>query len=96
MRLRLGRWLDSADLTILYEAAFEAAMCNVCFNGFGGCRGEIKPELEGHRRSLETRFMEARDRLYGSPGWAELPRLVRQSIHRIFLTIYIADENLIP
>ena len=93
-RLQLGMALDGTELEWLYEAAFAAALCNIAFNGLGGCGGRIKPEREPNRRRLETEFMAARDKLYACPGWQALPPFVRLPIQRIFLRIYVNEDNL--
>jgi hypothetical protein len=93
-KLHLGTALDSSELGWLYEAAFGATLCNIAINGLGGCGGIIKPEHEHHRRRLETEYMAARDRLYACAGWEALPLFVRHPVQRIFLQIYVNDENL--
>ena len=93
-RLRLGTVLNRTELKWLYEAAFVAALCNIAINGLGGCDGIIKPERESNRRRLETEFMAARDKLYACPGWQALPPFVRLPIQRIFLRIYVNEDNL--
>jgi len=93
-RLHLGTALDGTELTWLYEAAFGAALCNIAFNGLGGCGGSIKPEREPNRRRLEWEFMAARDKLYACAGWQALPPFVRDPIQRIFLRVFVNEDNL--
>lgn len=93
-RLRLGTVLDRSELKWLYEAAFAAALCNIAINGLGGCGGTIKPEREPNRRRLEREFMAARDKLYAYAGWKALPLFMEHSIQRIFLRIFVNEDNL--
>src|ERR1051325_10503828 len=67
--LALGSKLSPSELALLRRAAFQAALCNIAFNGLGGCGGEIKPHREMHRRRLESRFMDARTAFYACDGW---------------------------
>jgi hypothetical protein len=92
--LRLGTVLDRTELKWLYEAAFLAALCNIAINGLGGCGGRIKPEHEPNRRRLEREFMAARDKLHACAGWKALPPFVRHPIQRIFLQIFVNEDNL--
>jgi len=93
-RIHLGTALDATELKWLYEVAFVAALCNIAINGLGGCGGIIKPEREPHRRRLESDFMVARDELYACAGWQALPSFVKQPIQRMFLRIYVNEDNL--
>jgi hypothetical protein len=93
-RMGLDSGLERRELSRLYEAAFLAALCNISFNGMGGCAGEIRPEKEPTRRRLEQAFMSARDNFFGSPGWKALPRAQRKAIEVVFLTVFVAESNL--
>ena len=93
-RLNLGNVLTGKELSLLYQAAFNATLCNIAFNGLGGCGGEIRVERELNRVMLETRFMASRDRLFASAGWRALPERRQQSIERIFLNIFVTEDNL--
>jgi hypothetical protein len=93
MRLELGEVLDATELSLLYEAAFLATLCNIAFNGLGGCGGQIKPERETSRIMLEREFMAARERFFGSDGWKALPLPQRGSVLRIFLDVKIVQAN---
>lgn len=93
-RLRLNECLNRNELSSLYEAAFLAALCNISFNGLGGCGGEIKPEKEFTRCRLEQCFMDARDHLHRCPGWGALKPAQKKSIRAAFLSVSIAEENL--
>ena len=93
-RLRLGAALDRTEIRWLYEAAFEATLCNIAINGLGGCGGRIKPEREPNRRRLEKDFMAARDRLYACAGWQALSPFVRHSIQSTFLRVSVNEDNL--
>jgi len=52
--LRLGETMGAEDLGRLCDAAFLACLCNISFNGLGGCNGEIKPERERNRIKAQT------------------------------------------
>ncbi len=93
LRLGLGEVLDAGELSLLYEAAFLATLCNIAFNGLGGCEGEIKPERETSRIMLEREFMGARDRFFNSAGWKGLPLHQRGSVQRIFLDVFVVLAN---
>ena len=95
-RLALKSGLKASELSLLYEAAFLAALCNIAFNGLGGCDGEISPEKEPTRRRLEQAFMEARKSFYACRGWKALPAARKKSIQAAFLTVLVSEENLEP
>ena len=94
LRLGLGDALAADELSLLYEAAFLATLCNIAFNGLGGCGGEIKPERETSRIMLEREFMAARDNFFRSAGWKALPPTQRGSIEKIFLDVFVIQANL--
>ena len=94
LRLGLGEFLDAGELSLLYDAAFLGTLCNIAFNGLGGCEGEIKPERETARIMLEWEFMAARDRFFNSAGWQALPPSQRGPVQRIFLDVMVVEENL--
>jgi hypothetical protein len=93
-RLGLGASLDREELLMLYTAAYHATLCNIAFNGLGGCQGEISPEREPVRLALEREFMTAREMFFRSRGWHSLPAQVRGPLCRIFLNVTIAERNL--
>ena len=93
-RLGLNQGLDRKELMGLYEAAFLAALCNISFNGQGGCGGEIRPEKEPTRRRLEHAFMDACHNFYSCAGWKALKRNQKKSIQTIFLSVAVEAENL--
>ena len=93
-RLGLNAGLKRDDLSRLYEAAFLAALCNISFNGLGGCGGAIRPEKEPTRRRLEQAFMNARENFYRSSGWKTLATARKKSIEAVFLTVSVDEENL--
>jgi hypothetical protein len=93
-RMGLRSGLNRSELSRLYEAAFLGALCNISFNGLGGCGGEISPEKEPTRRRLEQAFMDARDNFCSCSGWKALPVGRKRQIRAIFLTVLVADENL--
>ena len=93
-RLGLSQGLNRSEMSRLYEAAFLAALCNISFNGLGGCGGEIRPENELTRCRLEQSFMDACDNFFSSPGWKALSASRKKSIRSVFLSVVVADENL--
>jgi hypothetical protein len=93
-RLGLGSSLNQTELDLLYEAAFYARLCNISFNGRGGCAGKIKPEREGHRRNLETEFMTARDEFHASTGWQALPASQKIPVQELLLSVSVVRTNL--
>jgi hypothetical protein len=93
-RLGLGVALDREELLMLYTAAFHATLCNIAFNGLGGCEGEISPEREPVRVVLEREFMAAQALFFRSRGWNALPASVRGQVRRAFLRVAVADRNL--
>ena len=93
-RIGVGRALKQNEVRKLYEAAFAAALCNVAFNGLGGCGGHIRPEREGNRIRLEREFMVARARLFSSRGWKALSQSEKETIQRIFLRVRVAEDKL--
>lgn len=94
LRLGLGQFLNATELNLLYEAAFLAALCNISFNGLGGCGGEIKPERETARIMLEREFMASRTRFFTSTGWKTLAKHLRESIKNVFLSVRITEANM--
>jgi hypothetical protein len=94
-RLGLGDRLDRYELNCLYQAAFQATLCNIAFNGLGGCAGEIHPDRELFRRNLEAQFMAARDRFFATEGWAYLPPSEKGPLLRTFLTVLVEENNLV-
>lgn len=93
-RLGLDGGLSRSEISRLYEAAFLAALCNISFNGLGGCGGIIRPEKEATRRRLEQAFMDARDNFFRCGGWKTLPSARKKSIQAVFLTVLVTEENL--
>jgi hypothetical protein len=90
----LGARLSPGELDLLHYTAFRAALCNIALNALGGCGGQIKPERENHRRSLETKFMRALTALHASQGWKALTPSIRGRVESRLLTVRIADRNL--
>ena len=93
-RLGLASTLNRNELTLLYEAAFRATLCNMALNGLGEYGEEIRPELEANRTKLEWDFMVARDMFYGSPGWQELAEGEQELIKKVFLSVFVAEDKL--
>jgi hypothetical protein len=93
-RLLLAEHMGGEELGFLCVAAFYAMLCNIAFNGLGGCQGEIKPERELHRIGLERGFMTARDRVYGADGWKNAPEFTRISADRLLLRVSVLEDNL--
>jgi hypothetical protein len=96
LKLGLGSLLTHKDLNLLFEAAFYATLCNLAFNGLGGCGGAIKPERETHRTRLEWSFMAARNRFFACKGWKALSLARQASVKRLFLAVSVAEANLAP
>jgi hypothetical protein len=92
--LGLGGILDRNELSLLYEAAFRASLCNDALNGLGESGGTIKAEDEPQRMKLETEFMGARDIFCASPGWQTLSTPEQNSIREMFLSVAVADTRL--
>ena len=86
--------MDRHELGLLRQTFIRAYLCNIAFNGLGGCNGTIKPERERNRIALEQTFMIARDRLSASRGWKRLPSVVRQRLERTLLRVEVKEENL--
>ena len=93
-QLRLNPGLKQEEVARLREAALLAALCNISFNGLGGCAGEIRPEKEPTRRRLEYAFMDACNNFFLSPGWKKLPPAQKESVRNVFLTVVVEEENL--
>lgn len=91
--LGLGTALSETELMLLYEAGFYAALCNISFNGLGGCAGTIKPERENNRLRLEQAFMAVKERLYASAGWSALPESARNSVEKRFLQVCVVPDS---
>ena len=94
IRLGLGADLAADELSLLYRAAFRAALCNIALNGLGGCEGQIRPEQERSRIRLEREFMTARDRIYACFGWKTLRKSQKESVERILLQVRVEERNL--
>jgi hypothetical protein len=92
--LGLGAILDRNELTLLYEAAFRAALCNDAINGLGEHQGNIKAEGESKRTKFESEFMAARDIFYASAGWQALSAPDQSSIEGMFLGVAVAQDKL--
>ena len=93
-RLGLGADLAADELSLLYRAAFRAALCNIAFNGLGGCDAQISPDQEGNRIRLEREFMISRDRFYACASWKRLQASQRNSIERVLLQVRVEERNL--
>lgn len=93
-RLGVASALERNELTLLFEAAYRATMCNIAFNGLGSKANGIRLEEERERSRLEYAFMVARDVLFASPGWQALSRAEQVALSRIFLTVLVAPEKL--
>lgn len=92
--LFLGEVMGAEDLRCLSEAALLARLCNIAFNGLGGCNGEIKPERECNRISLEQSFMSRKEKLGDCAGWTSLSSFQRETAARFFLNVSVAEDNL--
>jgi hypothetical protein len=94
LRLDLGNTLSGYELSLLHNATFYATLCNIAFNGLGGCAGQIKPECEAHRINLEQKYMVACEKYFDSAGCDALPESARESIRNIFLNVFVTEDNL--
>jgi hypothetical protein len=95
-RLRLHATMDGAELSCLFDGAYTACLCNIAFNGLGGCSGQIRPERELTRVKLEQDFMAARAQVFACPGWQQLLPAKREEATRVFLYVFVSEENLVP
>ena len=93
-RLGLQDWLSENELELLCAASFYAALCNIAFNGLGGCAGQIRPERELNRIALEQEFMAAREQFWTLDAVVALPTSLKSRVCRILLNVSIAEENL--
>ncbi len=93
-KLKLDEKLQQNELRLLRRAFFQAFVCNVAFNGLGGCQGKIRPDRELNRIRLEQTFMRARARLYACRGWQRLPCRARQRLEATLLRVEISEDNL--
>jgi hypothetical protein len=94
MWMGLGAVMDEKDLENLLEATYLGCLCNISFNGLGGCNGEIKPEREHTRIALERAFMDAKARLFACAGWKALEPGQRELVERTFLRVLVDEQNL--
>jgi hypothetical protein len=92
--LCLGEAMEAEDLRRLSEAALWARFCNISFNGLGGCNGEIKPQRERHRITLEQKFMARKEELRDCAAWHALSSFQRDTAARFFLDVFVAENNL--
>lgn len=93
-RLGLGATLERNELTLLYEAALCATLLNIAINAPLDGEAKPRPKQEANRLKFETAFMTARDILYASAGWQNLPAAEREVLRKIFLNVFIAEQNL--
>ena len=87
--------LKREDLILLYRDAIRAPLCNLSFNGSWACGGGTKPEGERARRELEQTFMAARDAFLACGGWMALHDFQKGATQRIFLNVFVTEENLV-
>jgi hypothetical protein len=92
--LGLGKKLTPEELSLLFDAAYNAALCNIAFNGLGGCQGLIRPQREPNRVWLENEFMDSRQAFFASRGWKRLARVRKASVQRIFLHVEVNPDKL--
>jgi hypothetical protein len=93
-RLGLAAALERNELSLLFEAAYRATLCNIALNGIGSKGGAILSAHEHERSRLEFEFMVSRDVLFASPGWQGLTRADQFALSRIFLSVSVAPKNL--
>jgi hypothetical protein len=94
-RLELGESLSPEDLTLLFEAAICAALCNIALNGRGGCGGRISPQAERNRIRLERKFMSACKAFWTCDGGRNLSRAKKSEIQHFILRVEVQEENLV-
>ena len=90
-RLALGSRLE---LRQLCDAAFYARLCNIAFNGLGGCGGQIRPDRELNRIAIERAFMKACQAFWSSQGAQRLPDEPKGMIRGLFLSVSVSEQNL--
>src|SRR5579862_8601150 len=93
-KLSLAEHLTIPELGFLCVAAYYAILCNIAFNGLGGCKGKIRPERELHRIGLERGFMSARAKVYDAAGWKNMPAFTRFSADKLLLKVSVHEDNL--
>ena len=93
-RLGLAAALERNELTLLFDAAYGATLCNIALNGIGLKGGAILAKNEHERSRLEHEFLVARDVLFASPGWQGLARPEQLALSKIFLTVLVTPEKL--
>lgn len=93
-QLRLAETLTRNELSLLYEATYQAALCNQAINQPAEPTGKASPDRETTRYRVERDFMVAREILYASPGWQDLQEPQRATIEQVFLSVCVADDKL--
>lgn len=93
-RLGLGVCLTENEVNLLYQAAFYGTLCNIAFNGLGGCGDQARPARETNRIILEQEFMAARNGFLASQGWQRLCANQQHSIRGVFFHVTVDDDNL--
>jgi hypothetical protein len=93
-RLALDSWLSEDELRQLREAAFYDRLCNIAFNGLGGCGGQIRPDRELNRIALERAFTKACQAFWSSQGAQRLPDEPKGMIRGLFLSVSVSEQNL--
>jgi hypothetical protein len=91
-KLGLGQVLNRNELTLLYESALRATLCNAVFNSLSN--GQIDPRDEPRRSKSEEEFMVAREIFYASAGWQNLTPREQQRIQKLFLNVSVAKKSL--
>src|SRR5581483_7452465 len=93
-RLGLDAVLNRNELTLLYEAALRATLCNVALNSLTRRNLILDVKDETTRIESETDFMFAREIFYASAGWQNLPASGQAAIQKAFLDVSVADDQL--
>jgi hypothetical protein len=91
-QLGLGQVLNRNELTLLYETALRATLCNAVINSLSN--GKIDPKDEPRRSKSEEEFMVAREIFYASAGWQNLTPHEQQGIQRLFLNVSVGKKSL--
>ncbi|HVV73911.1 MAG TPA: hypothetical protein VHI52_20825 [Verrucomicrobiae bacterium] len=89
-QMDLGRWFSRNEFSLLHEAALRAALCNSALNGSepGGIAANLQAEAQRHARELG--FLEARDALFASPGWQDLPGAQQARLATALLSVAVS------
>jgi hypothetical protein len=91
-KLGLSKVLNRNELTLLYEAALRAVLCNTVINSL--INGKVDPKDEPRRSKSEEEFMVACEIFYASAGWQNLTPREQQRIQKLFMHVSVAKTSL--